>query len=94
MHEILTKEISLKLPNFPKDIKHKRSIIALLVTSFIGLVYEGISSYLHNKRQKALQKAVMALEDKVKLQCNKVFHLEDSIIMYSIYNLDTLEKIY
>ena len=32
-HEILMKEISLILPNFPNDRKEKRSIIALLVTS-------------------------------------------------------------
>ena len=43
-------EISLILPNFPKAQEEKRSIIALLVTCFIGLAYEGISSYLHNKR--------------------------------------------
>ena len=45
-------KISLTLPNFPKDRKEKRSIIASLVTGFIGLAYGGISSYLHNKRQK------------------------------------------
>ena len=55
-HEILTKEISLVLPIFSKDRKEKRSIISSLVTSFTGLAYEGISSYLHNRRQKALQK--------------------------------------
>ena len=58
------KEISLVLPNFPKDRKEKRSIIASLVTSFIGLAYEGISSYLHNKRQKALHKTFVAMENK------------------------------
>ena len=57
-HEILMKEISLLMPNFPKDRKEKRNIIVLLITSFIVLAYEGISSYLHYKRQKALQKAL------------------------------------
>ena len=47
--EILTKEISLILPNFSKDKKEKRSIISSLLTRFIGLAYNGISSYLHNK---------------------------------------------
>ena len=81
------------LQNFPKDRKEKRSIISSLVTSFIGLAYEDISSYLHNKRQKALCKIFMAMEDKVNLQQNKLFHLEDSMIMYSICNSDTLEKL-
>ena len=74
-HKILTNEISLILPNFPKDRKEKRSIIASLVTGFIGLVYEGISSYLHNKRQKTLHKAFMAMENKENLQCNKIILL-------------------
>ena len=38
--------------------KQKHGIIATLVSSFIGLAYEGISSFLHNKRNKALHKAV------------------------------------
>ena len=54
VHDILTKEIPLILPYFFQNRKEKRGIITLLVTGFIGLVYEGISSYLHNKRQKAL----------------------------------------
>ena len=66
-HEILMKEISLILPNFPKDRKEKKSIIASLITNFIGFTYEGISSYLHNKRQKALHKAFVAMENKVNL---------------------------
>ena len=72
VHDILTKEIPLILPNFPKNRKEKRHIIASLVTGFMGLVYEGISSYLHNKRQKALKKAFMAMENQVNLKRNKI----------------------
>ena len=54
-HTILN-EISLMLPSYSKGRKEKRDIITLLITSFIGLMYEGISSYLHNWRQKALHK--------------------------------------
>ena len=61
-------EISLILPNFPKARVEKRSIIASLVTGFIGLVYEGLSSYLHNRRQKALHKAFVAMVNKMNLQ--------------------------
>ena len=57
-HRCLTKEISLVLPSLSKDIKEKRSIIVSLVTNFISLAYEGISSYLYNKRQKALKKSI------------------------------------
>ena len=57
------------------------------------MAHEGISSFLHYKRQKALHKAVHAMENKVDIQCNKIFHLEDSMVMYGIYNSDTLEDL-
>ena len=47
-YNILMSEISLVLPNFPKSKVEKRSIIASLITGFIGFAYEGISSYLHS----------------------------------------------
>ena len=65
----------------------------MLVTGFIGLAYKGICSYLHNKRHKALKKAFMDMENQINLQRNKMFHLEDLMVMYSIYNSDTLEKL-
>ena len=92
-YEILMKEISLILPNFSKDRKEKRSITTSLETSFISLAYEGISSYLHNKRQKALCKAFMAMNNKINIEWNTIFYLEISMVMYGIYNSDTLEKL-
>ena len=68
-------------------------MITSLITGFIGLAYEGISGFLHYKRQKALHKAVQAMESKVDIQCNKIFHLEDSMVLYGIYNSDTLEHL-
>ena len=79
------------LPNCPKDRKDKRSIIASLISGLIGLAYEGISSYLHNKRQKALHKAFMTMENKINLPHNKFFHLEEFMVMYGIYNSDTVK---
>ena len=88
--DILTNELALILPTFPKQDRKKRGIITSLIT---GLAYEGISSFLYHKRQKALQKAVHAIENKVDLQYNKIFHLEDSMVMYGVYNSDTLEDL-
>ena len=65
----------------------------MLVLGFTGLVYEGISSYLNSKRQKALKKASMAMENQVNLQRNKIFHLKYLMVMYGIYNSDILEKL-
>ena len=68
------KEIPLILPNFQKNKKEKRGIITSLVGGFIGLAYEGISSYLHTRRQTALKKAFIATENQVNLKGKKKFH--------------------
>ena len=46
-HNILENEINLILPEIPKKQKH--GIITTLVSSFIGLDYEDISSFLHHR---------------------------------------------
>ena len=69
---ILEKEINLLLPQMPRV--QKCVIITTLVSSFIGLVYEAISSFLHNKRNKALYKAISAMDSKADIQCYKLMH--------------------
>ena len=81
------------LPTFTKKERQQRGILTSLITGFIGLAYEGISSFLHYKRQKDLHKAVYAMENKVDIQHNEIFNLEDSMVMYGIYNSDTLEDL-
>ena len=71
----------------------KCGIIAMFVSGFIGLAYEGISSFLHNKRKKALHKAIIAMDSKVDIQHNKLMYLENSMLMYGVYNAETLEKL-
>ena len=46
-HSILEDEINVILPQVPR--KQKYGIITTRVSSFIGLTYEGISSFLHHK---------------------------------------------
>ena len=89
-HNILEKEINLILPLVPR--KQKCGIITMLVSSFIGLAYEGTSSFLHHKWNKALHKVVRAMEIEATIQCNKVMQLENSMLMYSVYNTETLEN--
>ena len=36
----------------------------------------------------------MAIDNQVNQQRNKIFLLEDSMVMYDIYNLNTLEKLF
>ena len=91
MHNILEKEINLLLPQIPRV--QKCGIITMLVSSFIVLAYEGISRLLHNRQNKALHKAVNAMGSKANIQHNKLMQLEKSILMYSVYNVETLEKL-
>ena len=63
-YAILTNELALILPTFTKQERQKRGILTSIITGFIGLAYEGISSFLHYKRQKALYKAVHTIENK------------------------------
>ena len=51
---------------------------------------KGISSFLHHKRLKALHKAVAVMNKKTNIQHNRIHHLEDTMIMYGVYNSDTL----
>ena len=85
--------MALILPTFTKQERQKKGIFTSIITGFIGLAYEGISSFPHYKRQKALHKAVHVMENKVDIQYNKIFHLEDSMVMYGIYNFDTLDAL-
>ena len=57
------------------------------------MAYEGISSFLWYKQEKALQQAMHTMNKRVNIEWNRVFHLEDSMIMYGVYNVDTLEKL-
>ena len=70
-HDILLNDIDLILTQFPKVRKEKRGIITLLISGFIGLAYEGISSFLHHRGHKALHKAVKAIETKTDIQHKK-----------------------
>ena len=64
-----------------------------LVSSFIGLAYEGICSFLQQKCKNALHKAVNAINDQVNIQHNKLVTLDDTMLMYGIYNVEMLDKL-
>ena len=92
-HNVSMNEISLILPNLLKDRKEKRGIITLLISGFIGLTCEGISSFLHYRGHTAVHKSVVAMENKASLQYNKLIHREDLMVMYGVYNAETVEKL-
>ena len=83
--------MKLLLPQVKR--KQKCGIITTLVSSFIGLAYKGISSFLQNKWNNALHEAASAMNNKANIQCNKLMQLDDTMLMYGIYNAETLEKL-
>ena len=91
VHNIIGKVISLLVPWIPRI--QKCGIITTLVSSFTGLAYEGISSFLHSERNKALHQVISAMDTKADIQWDKLMHLENSMLMYSVYNTETLEKL-
>ena len=59
----MTKDIGLILPTFPTEKRPKQgailvSVLGGIASSIIGLVYEGISSFLYHKRQGFAQSCV------------------------------------
>ena len=66
------------------------TILGTVASKVIGLAFEGISSFLHYKRHKALHKTAKQINERKDLEHNRIYHLEDTMIMYGKYNSDTL----
>ena len=92
-HHILKNEVDLILPKFYEGQKSKRGIFSTLISGFIGLAFEGISTFIHHKRPNALHKAVKAMSISMDAHRNKLMHLENTLVRYGIYNAETLEKL-
>ena len=92
-HHICKNNVDLKLPKFPKGQNSKRGISSAIISGFVALAVEGISSFLHNIRHKALHKAVKAMSIQTDIQRNKLVHLENILDMYGVYNAETLERL-
>ena len=45
------------------------------------------------KDKKLYEKHLMLWKEGLNLEINNVFHLEDSMVMYGIYNAETIEKL-
>ena len=89
VHHILKNEVDIILPKFYAEQKNKRGIFGTIISGFIGLAFEGISSFLHHKRHKELHKVIKAKSISTDVQRNKLMHLENTLVMYGIYNAET-----
>ena len=68
-------------------------MLGAIISGFLGLAFEGISSFLHHKRYNTLQKVVKAMSITMDAQRNKLMHLENLLIMYGVCNAETLSKL-
>ena len=74
-YDTLANDIGKILPKFQTDKRQRHgailaSILESVASKAIGLAYEGISSFLHHKRHKALHKAVAVMNKKMDIQHN------------------------
>ena len=84
------------MPTFTESSRKKRFLSAVLGTvasKIVGLAFEGISSFLYHKRHKALNKAIKQINERQNIEQNRIYHLEDTLIMYGKYNSDTLTNL-
>ena len=88
VYNILTNEMRPLLLHISKQ---KCGIVSTLVSGFIGLAYEVISRFLQRKHEDALQKAMIAMNNEVNFQHNKLLKLDNTMLLYRIYNAETLE---
>ena len=80
-------------PLLPKRPRQKHGLVTSLVSEFIGLAYEGISSFLQRRWDIALKRAVLAMDNEINAQRNKLLKLDNNMLMYGIYNAEMLEKL-
>ena len=87
MSKIKLHIIDVILSKFPKGRKSKRGIFSAIISGFVGLAFS------YNRRHKALHKAVSAMSIKTDIQRNKLMHLEDTLVMYGVYNAEIPERL-
>ena len=89
-------KINLILPTLNEPNRKKKFLSAALGTvasKIIGLAFKGISSFLHHKRHKALNKAIKQINERQDIEHNRIYHLENTMIMHGKYNSDTLTNL-
>ena len=47
----------------------------------------------NKKCENALQKSVHTMSNQASIQCNRLMKLDDTMLMYGIYNAETLERL-
>ena len=95
-YNIFQNVINLIFPTLSEPNRKKRFLSAVLDTvasKIIGFAFERISSFFHRKSHRALNKAIKQINERQNIEHNRIYHLEDTIIIYGKYNSDTLTNL-
>ena len=94
-YNIMQNKIGLILPTFTESNRKRflSAVLGMVASKIVGLVSEGISSFLHRKRHQALNKAIKQTNERQNSEHSKIYHLEDTMIMYGKYNSYTLTNL-
>ena len=83
-YNMLQNEINLNLPTLNEPNRNKRflsAVVGTIASKIIGLAFEGISSFFHHKWHRALNEAIKQINDRQNVEHNRIYHLEDTMIM-------------
>ena len=89
----VSNSLSTSLPSH--SFRTKRGFAAFIpaLASLVTTAVESIGSFLQKKHNAALSKGLNAIKSDQSLAWNSIKQLEDDFLLYSKYNLDSLEKI-
>ena len=89
----LSNSSSTSLPSH--SFRTKRGFAAFIpaLAGLAPIAVESIGSFLQKKHNAALSKGLNAIKSDQSLAWNSIKQLEDDFLLYSKYNLDSLEKI-
>ena len=73
--------------------KRFAAIVIPAIAGLVTLAVESLSGYLQNRCQKAMAKAMDALQQNQKLTFNQLHRYKDDLLLYGTYNLKSTESI-
>ena len=80
-------------PSYPFRAKRGFAAFIPALAGLATIALESIGSFLQKKCNTALSKGLIAIKSDQSLAWNSIKQLEDDFLLYSKYNLDSLEKI-
>ena len=91
--DFLDKPSNSTPPSYPYRAKRGFTAFIPALAGLATIAVENIGSFLQKKHNAALIKGLNAIKTDQSLTSNSIKQLEDDLLMYGKYNLDSMEKI-